>query len=151
MHVKKAALALCMPPHSVHPRNASRGIVFSLLKNYNTNNSNKNNYSRQVNKLFNDLLARFYTKKGIVDTFEEAELKIMEINKRKANNRNMNNKLTSEEVLKSIKPMKKTNINRDMKGIVLLHHTHLPKYMSRKRLQMIFIKMASPFFQGRSR
>ena len=69
-------------------------MMFSLLKNYNANNSNKNNYSTQVNKLFNDLLARGCTKKGIVDVFEEVELKMLEINKRNANDKNINNKLT---------------------------------------------------------
>ena len=72
--------------------------------------------------------------------FEEEELKIMEINKRKANNRNINNKLRLEEVLESMKPRNKTNVNRDMERIVLLHPTCHPKDMSRKRLQMMFNK-----------
>ena len=62
-----------MPPHSEHPPNEARGMMFSLLNNYDANNSNKTNYSTQVNTLFNDLLARGSTKKGIVDRFKEAE------------------------------------------------------------------------------
>ena len=31
-HLEKQALASCMPPHSAHPPNAARGMVFSLLK-----------------------------------------------------------------------------------------------------------------------
>ena len=112
----------------------------SYSKNYNAKNSNKNNYYTQVNTLFNDLLARGCTKKRIVDMFEEADLKIIEINKRKANDKNMNNELTLEEILESMKPRNKTNMNRCMKGIVILHPTHHPKDMSRKRLQMMFNK-----------
>ena len=62
---------------------------FVLLKNYNANESNKEIYSKQVNKLFNVVLARGYTKKRLVDVIEEAESKIIEINKRKRNNKNV--------------------------------------------------------------
>ena len=39
-----------------------------------------------------------------------------------------------------MKPRNKTNTNRDMKGIVLLHPACHPKDASRKRLQIIFNK-----------
>ena len=53
-------------------------------------------------KLFNDLLARGHTKKGIVDIFEESELRTMETNKRKINDKNIGHKLKMEEVIESI-------------------------------------------------
>ena len=47
----------------------------SLLKNYNANRGNKNNYSTQLNKLLNDHLARGHTKKVALEMFDEVELK----------------------------------------------------------------------------
>ena len=32
VHAKEEALALCIQPHSAHPSNTSRGMVFILLK-----------------------------------------------------------------------------------------------------------------------
>ena len=96
---EKEALALYIPSHSVHPPNTARGLSFSLLKNYNANNSNKTNFFAQVNTLFNDLLARCYTKKRIMEMFEEAEIKMMGKNERKTNNKNMGHKLTLEKVI----------------------------------------------------
>ena len=74
---KRSSSSAHTPPHSGHPPNIARGMVFSLLNNYNANNSNKTNYSTQVNKTFNDILAGGCTKKDIMETFEEAESKIM--------------------------------------------------------------------------
>ena len=94
----KKALALWTPPHSAHPLNAAKVLVFSSLKNYKVNYSNKNNYSTQVNKLFNDILARGHTKKRIVDMLEELEIKIMDINKIKKYS-NRGHKLTLKKVM----------------------------------------------------
>ena len=101
-YVTKEALALCVLLNLAHLPNVARGIVFSLLKNYNANNSNKTNHSTKVNELFNYILARGCTNKGIVYAFEEADLKIMEIDKRRRNNQNIGHKSTLEEVIKSI-------------------------------------------------
>ena len=82
-----------------------------------------------------------------MDTFEEVESKIIEINKRRSNARNMNNKPTLEEVLENINPRNKTNENKHMKVIVLLHPTHHPKDVSRKILQMTFNKTCKENFK----
>ena len=99
MNVKKEALALHLPLHSAHPSNAARGMVFSLLKNYNANSSNKTSYLTQLNKLLNDLLARGHPKKVIFEIFEEVELEIIEINRRKRNNKSTVHKSTLKEAL----------------------------------------------------
>ena len=144
--MNKEALASCTPVHSSCPPSIARG---SLLKNCNANNSNRTNYSTQVNKLSNDLLAWGCTKKGIVDVFEEAELKIIEISKRNINNQNIGHKSTLEEVLKSMKPSNEGNLNKDTKGTALLHLTHHPKDMSRKRLQKMSNEICKEKFEDR--
>ena len=58
----------------------------------------------QVNKLINDLLARAHTKKVVSETFEEVELKIIEINKRKWNDKILSQNSTLKEVSETIKP-----------------------------------------------
>ena len=99
MHVKKEALALHMLPHSVNKPNAARGMVFSSLQNYNSNISNKTNQSTQVNKLLNDILAKGSTKKVVFEIFEEVELKIIETNRIKRNNKIICHTTVLEEVL----------------------------------------------------
>ena len=56
VHAKEEALALYTQPHSAHPPNTSKRMVFNLLNTYCSHNSNKINYSMQANKLLNDLL-----------------------------------------------------------------------------------------------
>ena len=77
MHAKKEDLSLWTPPHSVHPPNTSRGMIFSLLKTYHSHSSNKINYVMKVNKLLNDLLERGYNQTTFLDVFKKAQMELM--------------------------------------------------------------------------
>ena len=55
-----------------------------------------------MKKLCKDLLPTGCTKKWIKDIFEESELRTMETNKRKINNKNIGHKLTMEEMIESV-------------------------------------------------
>ena len=74
-----------------------------------------------MNKLLTDLLARECTKKVVFDIFEEVELKIIAINRRKRNNKIICHNSTLDEVLDIIKPSNKRNTNNDLKGSSLFY------------------------------
>ena len=134
MHAKKEALASCIRPHSTHPPNTSRGMIFSLLKTYYAHSRNNINRVAKMNKLLNNLLERGCNQKKVSDAFKEAELKLMEINKRRRNNKNMSHKISVEGRLEIIKLGNKTNDNRHVNGSTLLCPTFYPKDVSRNKL-----------------
>ena len=74
-----------MPPNSAHPPNTSRRMIFSLLKTHYSDSNNKFNCEAQANKLLNDLLERGCNQKKALDMLKEAGLKLMEMSKRRRN------------------------------------------------------------------
>ena len=67
--------------------------------------------------------------------FDEAEMKIMEINRRKRNNKNICHSSTLDEALEVAKPSDGRNTNKDMMSAVLSHPICHPKDTSRRMSQ----------------
>ena len=66
---------------------------------------------------------------------KEAEFKLIEMNKRRKNNKNIDCEKSLEETLEIIKLSNKISKNKDMSGTMLLHPTFHPKCISRNKLQ----------------
>ena len=147
VHLKKEALSLYMLLHSVHSPNTSRGLAFSLLKTYCSHSSDKVNFSKPANRLLDDLLTRAHNNDKVFYNFEEVELKLMEIDKKRNNKKNMTCESSSEEVLEAMKPRNKNRVIKDMNGITIWYPTFHPKDMSRNKLKLMFNEVCKYKFQ----
>ena len=82
-----------------------------------------------------------------IEIFEEVELKLIEINKRRKNRKSMTCDSSLEEVLESIKPSNKKNKNEYINEPKPFHHSHYPKDISRNKLQTMFNTTYTERFQ----
>ena len=81
------------------------------------------------------------------EMFEEAELKLIEINKKRKNSKSITCTSSLEEVLELIKPSDKKIKNKDINVTILLHPACHPKDFSINKLQTIFNKICKETFQ----
>ena len=70
----------------------------------------------QSNKILNDLLERGHNQTKSFDMFKEAEIKLMEMNKERNNNKNITKRTSIEETLELIKPSKKVKTTKTWMG-----------------------------------
>ena len=54
-----------LPPHSAHPPNTLKGMIYSLMKTYSYQNSHQRDYEGEVIFLFNHLIARGWPKNSL--------------------------------------------------------------------------------------
>ena len=112
-------LYLYIPPKSAHPPGMIKGVIFSLLKNFKHQNTEKTDYIKMVTLLFRRLIARGWNSHYLLPIFIEAD---------------------NHTVPTTPPPPKRQTLPRDT---IILHMEYHPHDIPRKIVRKIFEKNCS--------
>ena len=126
---KPMNLFLYIPAHSAHPPGVLKSLIHGLMKTYHRQNSNVDDFKRNVQQLFKCLLARGYNHHDISTMFEEAANTIKHNQLRRRHQNQQQEKYTSPPRIKQ---------EKNKKNDIFFHIPYHPRDITRNNIQRIY-------------
>ena len=129
---KPSNLFLYIPPHSAHPKNTIKSLIYGLLKTYNRQNPNRTDFNKMGSLLYKRLRARGHHYEDLKEHFKVALHKLKKINYIK--NKSTPTMHTPSLLHIFTNPPKPTKSENQL----FLHLQFHPKGISRRTIQKLY-------------
>ena len=129
---KPSNLFLYIPPHSAHPKNTIKSLIYGLLKTYNRQNPNRTDFNKMGSLLYKRLRARGHHYEDLKEHFKVALHKLKKINYIK--NKSTPTMHTPSLLHIFTNPPKPTKSENQL----FLHLQFHPKGISRRTIQNLY-------------
>ena len=137
-HTKEISLLLCLPPHSAHLKEAWKGMMHGLLSKYWRHCCRELDYVAEVQQLHRCMVNRGHCPKNLKWLFYEVSCKL----------KRDNESIGFKREVKLQLDLRKSEEDKDMRKIMLLHQEYHPKDVSRCSLQRIYRDTCVPVFKN---